>query len=300
MLEQFEDAQKILNASKSQEVNKNVTEEVVVLNNDLEVVDVVLDHTEASVIINDTEIPTTEEALEFAKEQNKLINEELKEVEDGLTLGEFIYETEVAWKEKQKAKEDLDELSKIEESLPDIIIDDLAKEEDIQNLTEEIATEMKSDISVDKKVENIVSMFMEEKAELLLEAKLQEKRIEILWQQIVKLQEEIVSLKYNDTRVSIDDDNLGFLINAYKEFKTDSKDVKKAEKLWNILTKHLTTIYPEITWGDVSDIITTKRQNKINQLTGITGGGDNTLSSNTKTQPKTKELTIKDFGYMVN
>lgn len=300
MLEEFEQAQKIVNAAKSQEVSNKPEEWVVVLDNDLEVVDVVTELSDASVVVDDTEIPTTEEALEFVEEQNELVNEQLKEVEDWLTLGEFIYETEVASKEKEKAKEDLDELSQTDEILPEVIIDEIAQEEQIQNLTDEIASEMKSSVSVDEKVENIVTMFMEEKAELVLEWKLDKKRIEILEKEVEKLNEQIVSLKYNDTKVSIDDDNLGFLINAYKEFKSDSKDVKRAEKLWNILTKHLTTIYPEITWGDVSELITTKRQNKINQLTGLTGGGDNTLSSNQQTKPKTKTLTIKDFGYMVN
>jgi len=303
MLQEFEEVQKMVEMINGQpKKEENVSIEVsdndtlvVSENGDIEVV--TPSDTTVWVVVDNTELPSTEEAQAVVDQINATIDEEMKEVEDWLTLWEFMYS-----KEAEKAKEEAQaELDKEEETitLPEVQLADIEKEEVIKELTDEVASTMNSSISTDKKIESIVAMFAEEKEELLLEKKLEQKKNELLEREINKLNEELVTMKYDSKKVSIDDDNLWRLVANYKEYKADSKNVSNAEKLGVSLTKHLTTIFPEVTRNDISDIITKKREAKINQMTWLSEGSDSTLGTTTITRTQRKTLSPAEYGYML-
>lgn len=304
MLDKFKQANNLIEEAKNQnqvldkEVLSEDSDTIVVLNDEGEVVQSAITEEEiASIKIDDTEIPTTEEAQAFADAVNENTEEALKEVEDWLTLGEYIYKNETD-KEKEKTLEEIDEEINAQD-LPTIELDDVAKEEKIQALSEEIVEELNSAQTMDQKVEKIVAMFTEEKEELILNNKLKDRKIAILESALEKKNEELVSIKYNDSKVTIDDERLWFMINAYKDFKDNSQDVKKVEKWWGVLIKQLNYVRPEITPTDISEIVNKKRKDRMDQIAWLTEGWDNTLSSK-PIQTKTKvEKKIIDMGYII-
>ena len=248
-------------------------------------------------IVDNTDTEVTDVVAEVKDEQQLDAEERFaKEVEDGLSLWEFI----LKWEEdklKEKAIEEADKA--IEEEVPEIHIDDIQKEEEIEKIAEDIAEEVTKDQSEEEKIVAITKMFIEEKEDLALQIRILNKKNETLEKIIEKKDEEIASAKYWDNKITIDDDTLGYLVNNYKEFKGNREDIKKAEKYGSVLLAQIRQIRPDLEMQDIKDIIASKKQLKLDQMSALSEWGDNTLS-NTQTKEKQNTLSYADYGFSVS
>lgn len=217
-------------------------------------------------IKEETVIPTKEEAQEYVDTLNKD-----KEVEDGKSLIESIYEKEEE-KLKDEAKKQLDDLVK-EDELPEIELKELEKEKEAEKIAEEVA-----DIVENKKksptevIEELTDMFIEKEEKLSRELKLEKKKNQVLEDIVEKLTEEVNRLKYWEWKVWIVDDFMGAFATTYKELKENPTDTNLLKKMWVLYLSWARTIYPELSIDAVNKLIVDAREANLRAIQWINEG----------------------------
>ena len=236
-------------------------------------------------VIDETSVPTTEEAQAYVDELNK-------EAEDGKTLAESIYEeTEEAL--KWEAQKNIDDVI-AESNLPDVSLEEIAKEKEIEKVVEEITDIVDKKQTPEKVIEQLTEMFIDKEERLQTELKIANKKNAVLEEIVDKYTSEINRLKYGEGKVDIVDDFMWAFVTTYKESLNNPDDLNLRKKLWVLYISGAGKIYPELSMDNVTKFITDTRNANLNAIKGITEWGERdwTIKDTVETPKRSRPIWL--------
>ena len=219
-----------------------------------------------------------------AEEAQSIIDEENKEIAEGKTLAEHIYD-----KDEEKLKEKVDE--DIAKHMQDVSMPDIDKSElNIEEVVEDVAKIVNKDQTPEKVIEQITEMFIEKEEQMQVTITRLEKKNQALEKIVDELSEKNNKLKYSDTKMDIVDDFHWHYTTVYKAYKETPTDEKVLKNLWYISMLWVQKAYPILEVDDIINLVREKKDAKMNAIKWISQWGEKDNSKPKNIVQETKRL----------